>query len=71
LRVKNLRRVVAIVGHEPHLGALASGLIAKTPATSAFVLRKSSLLALERGPGRGRDVARWMVRWQVSPELLT
>jgi phosphohistidine phosphatase len=69
LRVKSLKRLVAIVGHEPHLSALASQLIAKTPAMSAFVLRKSSLLALERARG-GRD-SRWLVRWQVSPELLT
>jgi phosphohistidine phosphatase len=68
LRVKNLRRVVAIVGHEPHLSALASELVANTPKTSAFVLRKSSVLALERD--RGGRGSRWVVRWQVSPELL-
>ncbi|HEX2853250.1 MAG TPA: phosphohistidine phosphatase SixA [Opitutaceae bacterium] len=68
LRVKNLRKVVAIVGHEPHLSALASQLIASTPKTSAFVLRKSSVLALERD--RGGRGSRWVVRWQVSPELL-
>lgn len=67
-RLKNLRRDIAIVGHEPHLGALASELVAKTPKTSAFVLRKSSVLALERD--RGGRGSRWTVRWQVSPELL-
>jgi phosphohistidine phosphatase len=68
LRVKNLRRVVAIVGHEPHLSGLASRLVSHTPKTSAFVLRKSSVLALERD--RGGRGSRWVVRWQVSPELL-
>jgi phosphohistidine phosphatase len=68
LRVKNLRRVVAIVGHEPHLSALASQLVSNVPKTSAFVLRKSSVLALERD--RGGRGSRWLVRWQVSPELL-
>jgi phosphohistidine phosphatase len=69
LRVKNLPRTVAIVGHEPHLSALAAELFAKKAATSAFVLRKSSVLALERD--RGGRGSRWLVRWQVSPELLT
>lgn len=68
LRVKNLRRVVAIVGHEPHLSSLASQLVVNAPKTSAFVLRKSSVLALERD--RGGRGSRWVVRWQVSPELL-
>ncbi|MEO7415042.1 MAG: phosphohistidine phosphatase SixA [Opitutaceae bacterium] len=69
LRLTSLRCDVAIVGHEPHLSALASELIAKGPATSAFVLRKSSVLALERS--RGRRGSTWSVRWQVSPELLS
>jgi len=68
VRLKNLRRDIAIVGHEPHLSALAAELFAKKAATSAFVLRKSSVLALERD--RGGRGARWLVRWQVSPELL-
>lgn len=68
LRVKSLRRVVAIVGHEPHLSALASELVSSAPKTSAFVLRKSSVLALERE--RGGRGSRWLVRWQLSPELL-
>jgi phosphohistidine phosphatase len=68
VRLKNIRRDVAIVGHEPHLGALASELIARAPVTSAFALRKSSVLALERT--RGGRGSRWAVRWQVSPELL-
>lgn len=68
LRLKNVRCDVAIVGHEPHLSALASELVSKAPTTSAFVLRKSSVLALERDGGRA---AKWFVRWQVSPELLS
>lgn len=68
LRVKNIRRVIAIVGHEPHLSGLASQLVTNAPKTSAFVLRKSSVLALERD--RGGRGSRWVVRWQVSPELL-
>jgi phosphohistidine phosphatase len=68
LRVANLRRVVAIVGHEPHLSSLASRLVSRAPKTSAFVLRKSSVLALERE--RGGPQPHWLVRWQLSPELL-
>jgi phosphohistidine phosphatase len=68
-RIRSLRRTVAIVGHEPHLSGLASRLLAETPRTSAFVLRKSSVLAIERD--RGGRGSRWVVRWHVSPELLT
>jgi phosphohistidine phosphatase len=63
-RIQPLRRVVAIVGHEPHLSALASLLVTGASGPPAFVLKKCAALALER------TGARWQVRWQVSPELL-
>ena len=63
-RINPLRRDVAIVGHEPHLSALASLLVAGSAAPPAFALKKCAVLALERAP------ASWVVRWQVSPELL-
>ena len=63
-RIAALRRDVAIVGHEPHLSALASLLVGGAAQPPVFVLKKCATLALERG------AARWAVRWQVSPELL-
>jgi phosphohistidine phosphatase len=58
------RRPVAVVGHEPHLSALASLLVAGQARPSRFVLRKCAVVCLERA---GR---RWVVCWQVEPELL-
>ncbi len=57
-------RPVAVVGHEPHLSALASLLVAGRAQPPLFVLRKCAVLGLEK-TGRG-----WDVRWQVLPELL-
>lgn len=55
---------LAIVGHEPHLSALASLLVAGSGGQAAFVLKKCAVLALE---GAGEH---WQVRWLVSPEIL-
>ena len=55
---------LALVGHEPHLSALASLLVTGTAQPPAFELKKGSVLALER------SARRWIVRWQISPELL-
>lgn len=63
-RLNQLRRPVALVGHEPHLSALASLLIAGRPQPPVVLLKKCAVLALER---QGR---RWRVRWQISPEML-
>lgn len=63
-RLRSATRSVAVVGHEPHLSALASLLVRGRAAPPAFVMKKCAVLALE---GTGRL---WMVRWHVSPELL-
>jgi len=63
-RLQSIRRPVAIFGHEPHLSALASLLVAGRAEPPLFVLRKCAVICLER---EGR---RWSVRWQVAPELL-
>ena len=57
-------RPLALVGHEPHLGALASLLVAGTAQPVVFAMKKSATLALERGGSR------WMVRWHIDPVLL-
>lgn len=61
-RVQKLRQPVALVGHEPHLGALASLLIAGRDDPSLLILKKGAVAALE---GSGRS---WALRWLVSPK---
>ena len=63
-RLGKIMRPVALVGHEPHLGALASLLVAGTAQPALFELKKCAVVALERVEGR------WFVRWQVSPEMI-
>ena len=63
-RIAALRLDIAIVGHEPHLSALASLFVTGKATPPVFVLKKCAVLALERAS------ACWVVRWQVSPELL-
>lgn len=63
-RLNTVRRPVAVVGHEPHLSALASILVAGKPQPPLFVLKKGAVLALEKHQGR------WAVRWQASPEIV-
>ena len=63
-RLDKARHPVAVVGHEPHLSALASLLLTGRPRPPRVELRKCAVLALARSDGR------WVVSWQVSPELL-
>lgn len=63
-RLNDLRHPVAVVGHEPHLSALASLLVAGKAVPPRFVLKKCAALRLDRVDGV------WAVRWQVSPELV-
>jgi phosphohistidine phosphatase len=63
-RLKTLRRPVALFGHEPHLSALASLLIAGRDEPPLFVIRKCGVICLERANGH------WVVCWQVAPELM-
>ncbi|MBL9206661.1 MAG: hypothetical protein JNN01_16345 [Opitutaceae bacterium] len=66
------KAMVAIVGHEPHLGHLVT-LLTRGKAKPVIVeLRKAAALSLERSasvhPKSG--FPRWRLRWLVSPELL-
>jgi phosphohistidine phosphatase len=54
---------LALVGHEPHLSALASLLVTGVSEPPAFVVKKCAVIALDR------VVSGWAVRWQISPEL--
>lgn len=63
-RIKAARRAVAIVGHEPHLSALATLLVVGKTEPVAFMMKKCAALCLD-----GIDPY-WMVRWHISPELV-
>ncbi len=63
-RLMETGRAVAVVGHEPHLSALASLLVTGKPTPPVFVMKKAAVLALE---GAG---SYWMVRWHWSPKLI-
>ncbi|HUR57242.1 MAG TPA: histidine phosphatase family protein [Opitutaceae bacterium] len=63
-RLRLVRRPLAIVGHEPHLSALASLLVTGETEPPAFVFKKCTALMLEPNGDA------WLVRWQISPELL-
>lgn len=62
-RLRDARRVIAIVGHDPHLSSLATLLVTGREEPPAFRLKKCAVLRLDQGSG-------WTVRWQISPELL-
>ncbi len=63
---------LGLVGHEPHLSALATLLVRGKTTPTAFVMRKGAVLALERTDRlhRKTGLPRWRVRWHLSPELL-
>jgi phosphohistidine phosphatase len=55
---------LALVGHEPHLGALATRLVCGKGKPPVFEFKKGAVLCLERAD------ASWQIRWYFSPELL-
>jgi phosphohistidine phosphatase len=63
-RLAGLNRSVAVVGHEPHLSALATRLLAGRAQTPVVVFRKCAVAALERTDRH------WALRWLVSPEAI-
>ena len=55
---------LALVGHAPHLGALATRLVVGKGKPSAFEFKKGAVLCHER------TGASWQIRWYFSPEML-
>ena len=64
-RLRTRRSPVAIVGHEPHLSALVSLLVAGRTAPRKVVIKKSAVLALERSAEND-----WVIVWHVSPAIV-
>ena len=55
---------LAIVGHEPHLSALATLLLQARGHVPVVSLQKGACLALDREDGN------WCIRWLIGPELI-
>ena len=72
LRIYPTTHDIAMVGHQPHLSALASLLVSDSRRINQFHFKKNSVLALRRTetihPKSG--LPRWRVAWHFSPELL-
>ncbi len=60
---------LAIVGHEPHLGALATLLVTGAATPAVFALKTAGVLTLAPAAGKheGTGFARWAVREEKSP----
>ncbi len=63
-KLGDLHSPVAVVGHDPHLSALASLLVCGHAEPPRFALKKCSVIRLDRSS------LGWSVRWHISPELL-
>jgi phosphohistidine phosphatase len=62
---------LAIVGHEPHLSALATLLLRGKPHPVGFSMKKGAVLALEpAGTHKKTGLTRWRVLWHLHPDLL-
>lgn len=63
---------LAIVGHEPHLSALAALLVTGRKNSGAFRLKKGDVLTLQAAEGvhKKSGLNRWRVRWHITQELL-
>jgi phosphohistidine phosphatase len=63
-KLGDARRPIAVVGHDPHLSALASLMVVGSSEPWRLKLKKCGVLRLDRANGG------WTVRWHISPELL-
>jgi len=63
---------LAIVGHEPLLGRLASLLLQGKEEPVVLDISKGAVVQLQPGSGRHRrtGLSRWQLRWMLSRELL-
>lgn len=63
---------VALVGHLPHLGALATLLLRGKPARELLDFKKAAALSLSPSGGTHRKTGAplWHINWFVTPDLL-
>jgi phosphohistidine phosphatase len=58
-----------VVGHEPHLGRLASMLVCGNVDQDIVDFKKGALLCLEREATKSQTIL-WRIRWFITPALL-
>ncbi|WP_221031652.1 SixA phosphatase family protein [Actomonas aquatica] len=63
---------IALVGHEPHLGCLASLLVSNRASPSLFHFKKAAVLCLRRSDKThsATTLPRWRVDWHLPPLLI-
>jgi phosphohistidine phosphatase len=64
-RLKYMAADIMLVGHLPHLGALASLLLCGDREKTAISFKMGCVVCMERD---GKGV--WSVRWMVTPDIL-
>ncbi len=71
LQLGKSRQSRLLVGHNPHLAALAARLLGLPDGDQAIRFRKAGLMALERTakPTRLRPYGTWSLLWMVPPDL--
>jgi phosphohistidine phosphatase len=68
-RLAGFGHSLLVVGHEPHLGRLASMLVCGNVDQEIVDFRKAALLCLAREAARAHVVL-WRIRWYVTPDLV-
>ncbi|MBF0317059.1 MAG: phosphohistidine phosphatase SixA [Nitrospirae bacterium] len=63
-RLVEMSGSVAVVGHLPHLGKLASTLLCDTAETALITFRMAGVLCLKRN-----EQGLWLIQWMVIPEI--
>jgi phosphohistidine phosphatase len=56
---------IMLVGHLPHLGRLASLLLAGDPERHVVSFRMAGVVCLERG-----ENGNWSLKWMITPDVL-
>jgi phosphohistidine phosphatase len=56
---------IMLVGHLPHLGRLASLLLAGDPERNVVSFRMAGVVCLERG-----EKGTWSLKWMITPDVL-
>lgn len=62
--LENLTVDVALVGHLPHVEALASLLILDDSSRALLLFPTAGMACLERNP----TTERWLIRWMITPD---
>ncbi|MFT3868178.1 MAG: histidine phosphatase family protein [Nibricoccus sp.] len=64
---------IALVGHQPHLGALVTLLLRGKPARELVDVQKAAVISLGQTGEIHKKTGRalWRINWHITPDLLT